>query len=189
MQTDMVFRGRTWVFGDNISTDLIMPSAITFGLAKSTEARKKATMPNRPGWAENEVKPGDIIAARRNFGCGSSRPAPRVLAEDLGVATVVADSFARVFQRNAVNIGFPTLVCPGICDVVDEGDVIEVDIDAGLVTNITRGGTILGTAFPPDSPPGQILRMGGLRAYLEKWVTEHPESRQPFGESKARCAR
>lgn len=173
--TELVVRGKTWKFGKNISTDLIMPGAI---LWNPTNDRKAAIMPNRPGWAANEVQPGDIIVADTNFGCGSSRPAPRILREDLGVAAVVAESFSRLFQRNAVNIGFPVLICPGIVDAVDEGDEIEVNVDTGVVRNVTKGTEIVGEAYPADSPPGQLLRMGGLKPFLEQWLDEHPEIRE-----------
>lgn len=181
----LVHRGRTWKFGKNISTDLIMPGAVLWGHVTGKQ-RRPAIMPNRPGWAEMQVQPGDIIVADTNFGCGSSRPAPRVLRDDLGVACVVAESFARIFQRNAVNIGFAALICPGITAAVDEGDEIEVNVDSGLVRNLTRGTTIQGEAYPADSPPGQILRMGGLRPFLDQWLAEHPEraSRRPARDAR-----
>lgn len=172
----LVVRGRTWKFGKNISTDLIMPGAILWGHVAGAD-RRAAIMPNRPGWAAQEVQPGDIVVADTNFGCGSSRPAPRILREELGVGAVVAESFSRLFQRNAVNIGFPVLICPGIVQLVDEGDEIEVDVDTGLVRNLTQGTEIVGEAYPPDSPPGQLLRMGGLRPFLEQWLADHPEVR------------
>ena len=117
----LVRRGRAWSFGNDISTDLIMPGAILWGHVKGADARKAAIMPNRPGWAERDVRPGDLVVAGTNFGCGSSRPAPRVLRDELGLSCVVAESFSRLFQRNAVNIGFPVLICPGITDVRRRG--------------------------------------------------------------------
>jgi len=92
-------------------------------------------MPNRPGWAADEVRPGDLIVAGTNFGCGSSRSAPRVRRDELNLSCVVAESFSRLFQRNAVNIGFPVLICPGITAFALEGDELEVDFDSGLVRN------------------------------------------------------
>jgi 3-isopropylmalate/(R)-2-methylmalate dehydratase small subunit len=134
-------------------------------------------MPNRPGWAADEVQPGDMIVAGSNFGCGSSRPAPRVLRDELRLSCVVAESFSRLFQRNAVNIGFPALICPGITAFATEGEELEVDFDSGLVRNLTHGGELYGEPYPPDSPPGQLLRLGGLRPFLERWLDEHPEVR------------
>jgi 3-isopropylmalate/(R)-2-methylmalate dehydratase small subunit len=173
----LVRRGRVWAFGDDISTDLIMPGAILWGHVKGAAARKSAMMPNRPGWAANEVQPGDMIVAGSNFGCGSSRPAPRVLRDELLLSCVVAESFSRLFQRNAVNIGFPVLICPGITAFAAEGDELEVDFDSGLVRNLSHGTELYGEPYPPDSPPGQLLRLGGLRPFLERWLEEHPEVR------------
>ncbi len=123
------------------------------------------------------MQPGDLVVAGTNFGCGSSRAAPRVLRDELQVSCVVAESFSRLFQRNAVNIGFPVLICPGIRDFAPEGDDLEVDFDTGRCTNHTRGTALDGEPYPPDSPPGQLLRMGGLRPFLERWLEDHPEVR------------
>ena len=173
----LVRRGRAWSFGNDISTDLIMPGAILWGHVKGADARKAAIMPNRLGWAAGDVRPGDLIVAGTNFGCGSSRPAPRVLRDELGLSCVVAESFSRLFQRNAVNIGFPVLICPGVTAFAAEGDELEVHFDSGLVRNETQGTELYGEPYPPDSPPGQLLRMGGLRPFLEQWLEQHPEAR------------
>lgn len=177
MSVDLVVSGRVWKFGDNISTDLLMPGPILWNHAKERDERLAAIMPNRPGWALTEVRSGDLVVGGRNFGCGSSRPASRILRDELGVTCVVAESFSRLFQRNSVNIGYPVLVCPGILDFVAEGDQIEVNFDSGTVTNLGSGDSIQGEPYPADSPPGQLLRMGGLRPFLEKWLAEHPEVR------------
>lgn len=177
MTAQLSASGRVWKFGDNISTDLIMPGPILFGHVTTPEERKQAIMPNRPGWAADEVQPGDMVVAGTNFGCGSSRSAPRVLREDLGVSCVVAESFSRLFLRNAVNLGFPVLVCPGITAFAEEGEVLDVDFDDGRVVRRSDGAEITGEAYPPDSPPGQLLRLGGLRPFLDQWLDEHPEVR------------
>jgi 3-isopropylmalate/(R)-2-methylmalate dehydratase small subunit len=171
--------GRVWNFGDNISTDLIMPGSVLWGHVTTPAERKAAIMPNRPGWAANQVRPGDVILAGSNFGCGSSRPAPRILVRDLALSCVVADSFSRLFQRNALNIGFPVLICPGISSFADEGQMVEVHFDSGQVRNLTTGKEIVGEPYPADSPPGQLLRLGGLRPFLERWLDQHPEVRTP----------
>jgi 3-isopropylmalate dehydratase small subunit len=173
--TQLVRSGRVWKFGKNISTDLLMPGAIIWKQATTPEERKAAIMPNRPGWAANDVRAGDIIVADTNFGCGSSRSAPRVLQNDLGISCVVAESFSRLFLRNALNLGFPILVCPGIFASTSELDNIEVHFDDGHVFNRSNGQSLVGEAYPPDSPPGELLRMGGLRPYLERWIEDHPE--------------
>ena len=94
-ETSLVFRGRVWRFGDSISTDVIMPGMLYSRLLAPEEIAKSCMQANRPGWAE-QVQPGDIIVAKRNFGCGSSRPAARVL-KALGITVVVADSMSRLF--------------------------------------------------------------------------------------------
>ena len=171
--------GRVWNFGDNVSTDLIMPGAILWRHVTTPDARsRRRSCPNRPGWAAREVRHGDLILAGKNFGCGSSRPAPRILSRELGLSCVVAESFSRLFQRNAVNIGFPVLMCPGISRFAEEGDLVEVDFDTGRVRNLTRQREIVGEPYPPDSPPGQLLRLGGLEPFLRKWLEEHPQLRR-----------
>jgi 3-isopropylmalate/(R)-2-methylmalate dehydratase small subunit len=184
-EASLVRTGRCWNFGDDISTDLIMPATVLWGHVTTPAERKAAIMPNRPGWAAAEVQPGDLILAGRNFGCGSSRAAPRVLARELGLSCVVAESFSRLFQRNAVNIGFPVLICPGISSFAEEGDTVEVHFDDGRVRNLTSGAELVGEPYPPDSPPGQLLRLGGLRPFLERWLEEHPEVRARGGAAAA----
>jgi 3-isopropylmalate/(R)-2-methylmalate dehydratase small subunit len=90
---------------------------------------------------------------------------------------VVAESFSRLFQRNALNIGFPVLICPGVTSFADEGQTVEVHFDSGQVRNLTTATEIVGEPYPADSPPGQLLRLGGLRPFLESWLDEHPEVR------------
>ncbi|MBI2165285.1 MAG: 3-isopropylmalate dehydratase small subunit [Chloroflexi bacterium] len=159
------FQGRVWKFGDNISTDLMMPGHLYSRMLPWEEIAKHSMAANRPGWAE-QVRRGDIIIARRNFGCGSSRPAPRIL-KALGITVVVAESMSRLFFRNAVNVGFPVLICAGAYDAFEEGDVAEVDAETGQVRNLTRGTAFQGEALAPDTPPYEILKAGGLDTYLK----------------------
>ena len=163
------FEGRVWFFGDNISSDLMMPGAAVLarpGISEQ-EAAKFCMEANRPGWAM-QVQPGDILVAGKNFGCGSSRSAPRVL-RSLGIAAVVAESLARLFFRNAVNAGLPILSCPDVRQMFTEGDIAQVDIEAGEVKNLIRGLTAQGEPMPADSPPMQILSAGGLNAFWSNW--------------------
>lgn len=168
---DMVFRGKVWKFGDNISTDLLNPGIVLWGHVPREERLKYCLHAIRPGWTEL-VSKGDILVAGRNFGCGSSRSAHALLRE-LGIACIVAESIARLALRNAINSGYPMLVCPGITGIVEEGEELEVNIETGEVTNLTTGKQIKGEAFPPDSPPYQILKAGGIQALLrERLVRE-----------------
>ncbi len=164
----LVFQGRVWKFGDNISTDLIMPGMLYSRLLASDEIAKSCMQANRPEWAE-QVRSGDIIVAGRNFGCGSSRPAARVL-QALGITVVVANSMSRLFFRNSVNVGFPVLICAGAYDAFDEGDSAEVNAETGEVKNITKRTVIYGDVLSSDSPPYQILKAGGLDPFLKEEV-------------------
>ena len=109
-------RGRVWIFGDNISTDLLMPgfAAMSNPDMSPEESARYCMYSNRPGWAE-QVRPGDLIVAGKNFGCGSSRPGSKIL-KTLGIGAVIAESVSRIFFRNSINLGFPIITCPGIHD-------------------------------------------------------------------------
>lgn len=164
----MVLEGRVWKFGDAINTDLMMPGSEV--LSKPGLSDKEAAMycmaANRPGWAA-QVQEGDIIIAGRNWGCGSSRPAAR-LFKALGISVIVADSMARLFFRNAINIGLPVLICPGCSAAFTEGDRARVNISSGEVRNLTSGLVLQGEALPWNSPPAQILRAGGLKNLMQR---------------------
>ena len=159
-----LIRGRVWKFGDNINTDLMLPN---IALSKPDEEQTKYCFwANRPGWAE-QVQKGDIIIAGRNFGCGSSRPAARLL-KALGIGVIVGDSMSRLFFRNAVNIGLPVLICDGCSQLFQEGEQARVDMETGEVTNLASGKSLKGEALPVDSPPAQILRAGGLKNLMRQ---------------------
>jgi 3-isopropylmalate/(R)-2-methylmalate dehydratase small subunit len=152
--------GRVWCFGDHINTDLIQPlHAMLRPLPEQTHHVFEA---NRPGWAA-QVRPGDIIVAGANFGTGSSRPAPRVLAA-LGVGGLIADSINGLFFRNCVNYGFPAVECPGASASFDEGEEAAFDVETGEVVNQTRGLTLQGRPWTRDLLP--ILKAGGLLEQL-----------------------
>lgn len=122
--------GRAWVFGDSIDTDAMYP-----GFAMKLpipEAARHVFYDLRPGWTD-QVRPGDIVVAGRNFGIGSSRPVAALMRE-LGVAALVAEEFNSLFLRNAINNGLPALTVPGVRDVVSEGDVITVQLAEGRLT-------------------------------------------------------
>jgi len=161
-------QGRVWKFGENINTDLMLPA---FLHAKGTsmtpqEKARYCMFSNRPDWA-SQVKPGDILIAGKNFGCGSSRPAAGQL-QNLGISIVVAESIARIFFRNAINLGFPCLICPGVSLLFSEGEIAEVHFNSGRVTNLSTGKWLQGDQLAEDSPPLQILRAGGILPLLEK---------------------
>ena len=139
-----VIEGKVWKFGDNISTDYLMP-----GFSRGDTPQERATFcmrSNRPEFA-GEVQPGDVIVAGKNFGCGSSRPAARNLMT-LGVSCVVAESFGRLFFRNSISFGFPLLECKGIYDAVNEGDRVQANLELAEVKNLTTGKILKAELLP-----------------------------------------
>ena len=156
-------RGRAWVFGDNIDTDIIAPGElISFGLgdaAEEGEIRKNAFRAVRPGLYK-DVKVGDVLIAGRNFGLGSHREPANKALYTLGFRAVIAESMARLFFRNAVAIGFHVFQVPGIRELVREGDELEIDPDGAMLRNVTRN-----TQQPlePYSPLiRNIIEQGGI---------------------------
>ncbi len=158
----MKFTGRTWKFGDNINTDLILP-IVAFYLTPQ-EQLKYIFRANRPGWVDL-VQPGDILIGGRNFGMGSSRPAARNL-KSVGIACLVAESINGLFYRNCVNFALPAMECPGIEDLFAEGQPAEVDFDSGQVTNLATAKSLKGKLIPPELV--KIVAAGGVFALLEK---------------------
>ncbi len=154
-------RGRAWVFGDDVSTDLLAPGAYA---VDPLEVRKMHTLEAVDPSFAREVRPGDVVVAGRNFGCGSSRETAPEALKALGVGCVVAESFARLFLRNAVAIGLPVLPCPGVRRVASPGDELEVDLGAGTVRNRRTGALVRGEPLPPEMR--EILAAGGILALL-----------------------
>ena len=159
----MTAQGTVFKYGDNVDTDVIIPARY-LNIADPKELASHAMEDIDTEFVKN-VKPGDIIVANKNFGCGSSREhAPRVL-KDNGVACVIAASFARIFYRNAINIGFPILECPKAAAEIANGDQVSVDFATGTITDETTGKTYHATAFPPFIQ--KIIAHGGLLSYLK----------------------
>ncbi|MBI3076447.1 MAG: 3-isopropylmalate dehydratase [Deltaproteobacteria bacterium] len=155
-------RGRCWKVGDNIPTDAIVATANLF---KPYEEMARHVLASVHPEFVRGVKPGDVLVAGRHFACSSGRAvAPKALRAT-GIGVVVAESFARTFYRNAHEVGLPILECPGITEQVREGDELDVDVEAGLVRNLTLGQTI--QAVPPPPFLRGMLKAGGLHAYLE----------------------
>ncbi len=159
------FKGKAWVVGDDIDTDQIYHGQY-LPLTDPKEMAKHALefVPGMENFAK-DVKPGDILVAGKNFGCGSSREHAVVCLQENGVSCVVADSFGRIFYRNAVNLGFPIMECPGVSKVVKTGDQIEVDLETGKVTNLKSKKSLKG--YPPSGLELEIAEKGGLLNYLK----------------------
>ena len=155
------FRGPVWTFGDDISTDHII-SGKYLGTTDSKAFAAHAFETVDPTWAK-KVKAGDLIVAGDNFGCGSSREQAPIALKTLGVSAILANSFARIFFRNAINLGFPVLECPGLRRKVNAGDVLEVDMARGEV-RLPSGEITRFNALPPNVL--EILEAGGLVAKI-----------------------
>lgn len=160
------FKGKAWVTGDDIDTDQIFHGQY-LPLTDPQEMAKHAMefVPGMESFAR-EVKPGDIVVAGKNFGCGSSREHAVVCLKENGVSCVAADSFARIFYRNAIDLGFPLLECPGISKMVKTGDEIEVDLVTGDVINLSSGQKLKGQ--PISGLELEITEQGGLLNYLKR---------------------
>ena len=158
----MKFAGRTWVFGDNINTDLMYPN--TSFRATEEERRKLVFSANRPGWS-SEVRQGDILVGGVNFGTGSGRPGAKYMKE-LGVVALVAESINGLFLRNCVNYALPAMECPGVRALLQEGEALSVDFDSGEVRNVRTGATCNATILPPMLR--DILQAGGILQILAR---------------------
>jgi 3-isopropylmalate/(R)-2-methylmalate dehydratase small subunit len=157
-------RGNAFVYGGNIDTDQIYPGGY-LDLTDPERVAEHAMERVDPDFIK-EVKPGDMIVAGTNFGCGSSREHAAVTLKASGIAAVLAESFARIFYRNAINLGLPLLVCPGIAKLVKRGDLLSVDPAAGRVSNLTTGATA--TAQPLSAYVIAILENGGIKPMIRK---------------------
>ena len=157
-------RGKAWRFGDDVNTDLIISGKYKLSITDLGQLSKHAMEAVMPDFAER-VKKGDYIVASRNFGCGSSREQAPLVLQHLGVAAVIAKSFARIFYRNALNIGLPAVECEQ-ADRIQEGDMLEVDLAKGTVKNVSKGESYAVKPLPPQLRV--ILSEGGLVSYVKK---------------------
>jgi len=163
-------KGRVWKFGDNINTDEIIPARY-LNTTDPKELAKHCMEDADPEFIK-KYSPGDIIVAGKNFGSGSSREHAPLAIKAAGIATVIADSFARIFYRNAINIGLPILQIQGISEKVSEGDILEVDFTKGEVKNLTKNEIYKSDPFPPFMQ--QIIGSGGLMNYIVNRLQANP---------------
>lgn len=166
-----VIRGSIHKFGDNIDTDVIIPARY-LTTTDPDELAKHCMETIDPDFV-NRVHPGDVIVAGENFGSGSSREHAPIAIKAAGISGVVAKTFARIFYRNAINVGLPIVECPEIVDQTEEGDEVEIDLADGRVANLTRGAEAQAQPFPDFMR--QLLESGGLVPYLRaKLVGDEP---------------
>ncbi len=156
--------GTTHRYGDNIDTDVIIPARYL----NTFEAKELAAhcMEDIDVAFASRVKAGDVIVAGRNFGCGSSREHAPLAIKASGIACVIAASFARIFYRNALNIGLPILECPEAAEVIAAGAAVSVDFTTGVITDETTGKTFSAEPFPPFMQ--ELIAAGGLAAYMKE---------------------
>lgn len=149
-------------YGDNVDTDVIIPARYL----NSSDPAELAThcMEDLDKDFLKRMKPGDIMVATKNFGCGSSREHAPIAIKACGISCVIAETFARIFYRNAINIGLPIIECPEAAVGIDDGDEVSVDFDSGIITNITKNTTYKGQPFPKFMQ--QIIDSEGLVNYI-----------------------
>ncbi len=156
-------KGTVFKYGDNVDTDVIIPAR--YLNAPSPEDLAKHCMEDIDIDFVKNVKSGDIMVGGANFGCGSSREHAPIAIRASGISCVIAKSFARIFYRNAINIGFPILECPEAVDKINAGDTVSVDFESGVITDETTGETFKAMAFPAFI--NGIIECGGLLEYIK----------------------
>ncbi|MCI5621154.1 MAG: 3-isopropylmalate dehydratase small subunit [Lachnospiraceae bacterium] len=156
--------GKAFKFGDNVDTDVIIPARYL----NSSDPKELAThcMEDIDKEFVHKVSQGDLIVANKNFGCGSSREHAPIAIKAAGVSCVIAETFARIFYRNAINIGLPIIECREASAEIAEGDEVEVNFDTGVITDKTTGKTYQGQAFPPFMQ--KIIDCEGLVNYINQ---------------------
>ncbi len=157
-------KGCVFKYGDNVDTDVIIPARYL----NSSDPAELAThcMEDIDKDFMKKVRKGDIIVATKNFGCGSSREHAPIAIKAAGVSCVIAETFARIFYRNAINIGLPIIECPEAAKGIEAGDTVEVNFDTGVITDVTRGTSYKGQAFPEFMQ--KIIAAEGLVNYINE---------------------
>ena len=160
----MKAEGRVFKFGSNVDTDVIIPARY-LNVPDPSELAKHC-MEDIDKEFVNKVSKGDIIVADKNFGCGSSREHAPIAIKAAGVSCVIAETFARIFYRNAINIGLPIIECPEAAKAIEAGDIVEIDFDSGMIYDKTKGTEYKGQAFPPFMQ--KIIKAEGLLNYINE---------------------
>lgn len=157
-------KGTVIKYGDNVDTDVIIPARYL----NSSDPKELAAhcMEDIDKDFVTRMKPGDIMVAAKNFGCGSSREHAPIAIKACGISCVIAETFARIFFRNSINIGLPIIECPEAVAGIDEGDEVEVDFDTGVITNITKNTSFKGQPFPEFMQ--KIIDCEGLVNYINE---------------------
>ena len=155
---------KIYKYGDNVDTDVIIPAR--YLNAPDEKSLASHCMEDIDGDFASTVEAGDIIIGGNNFGCGSSREHAPIAIKAAGVSCVIAETFARIFYRNAINIGLPIIECPEAAQAIEAGDTVEVNFDTGVITDVTKGTTYQGQAFPEFMQ--KIIAAEGLVNYINQ---------------------
>ena len=155
--------GTVHKYGDHVDTDVIIPAR--YLASQNHQELASHCMEDIDTVFVKQVRPGDIMVAGFNFGCGSSREHAPIAIKASGISCVIAANFARIFYRNAINIGLPILECPSASTAIREGDTVSVNFDTGVITDETTGETFQAEPFPPFIQ--KIIRSGGLMASIQ----------------------
>jgi 3-isopropylmalate/(R)-2-methylmalate dehydratase small subunit len=162
----MILKGKAWKLGDDINTDLIIPYKYK---ARTLDPKELGAhcMEGVDPYFSKKVNPGDFIVAGKNFGCGSSREQAPIAIKACGISAVIAKSFARIFYRNAINIGLPVLECKEELEKIEEGDLLEVDLKEGIIKDLSKNLILKASKIP--SFLERLLDEGGLVEYYKKY--------------------
>ena len=156
--------GRVFKYGDNVDTDVIIPAR--YLAIQDKKELASHCMEDIDKDFVGKVRNGDIMVAGKNFGCGSSREHAPMVIKEAGVSCVIAETFARIFFRNAINIGLPIIECKEASEGIKPGDEVEIDFDTGLIKDVTEGKTYQGMPFPEFMQ--KIINAGGLVSYINE---------------------
>ncbi len=162
----MNFKGKTWKYGDNVNTDEIIPAR--YLNTSNPKELAEHCMEDIDASFAKDVKEGDIIVAQENFGCGSSREHAPISIKASGVSCIIAKSFARIFYRNAINIGLPILECKEAVSDANKEDILEVDLSAGTISNLTKNKFYKSSPFPKFIQ--DLISAGGLMKWVSKSI-------------------
>lgn len=165
--SQLKIKGNVIKYGNNVDTDVIIPARY---LNTSDPAELAAhCMEDLDAGFVKRVKKGDIMVAGRNFGCGSSREHAPIAIKASGISCIIAETFARIFYRNAINIGLPIIECPEAAAGINEGDELEIDLDTGLITDLSNNASYKGAPFPEFMQ--KIIAADGLIRYIGRQLT------------------
>ena len=160
----MIFNGKAIKYGDNVDTDVIIPARYLNTIDKKELASH--CMEDIDKTFKDKVEAGDIMVAGNNFGCGSSREHAPIAIKNSGISCVIAKTFARIFFRNSINIGLAILECPEASEKIENGDVVSIDFDTGVITNVTKNESYKAEPFPEFVK--EIIKADGLMNSLKK---------------------